>query len=83
MYKLSVKKQKTKQKRAKPSKKGGFPSPSDQLAEFEQILTGSKSVRADFDWSKSVRADFDWSKSTTWGPIFLEPARDGISYHLI
>ena len=73
MYKLSVKKQKTKQKRAKPSKKGGFPSPSDQLAEFEQIFTGSK----------SVRADFDWSKSTTRGPIFLEPARDGISYHLI
>ena len=51
IYKLSVKKQKTGQK---SGKKGGFPSPSDQLAEFGHILTGSKS---DFAWSIS-----DWVK---------------------
>ena len=43
----------------KLSKKGVFFIPHDQLAQFGQILTRSKSVRTDFDRSKPVRTDFD------------------------
>ena len=46
-----------------PPKKVGFSIPSDQLAEFEQILTESKSVQTDFDWSNPVRTDYDQSKN--------------------
>ena len=35
--------------KAKTLQKGGFLSPLDQLAQFGQILTGSKSVRTNFD----------------------------------
>ena len=54
MYILSVKKQETGQKTGKnPPKRGGFSSPSDQLAEFIRKRTGTF-----FGYPEKVRTFF-------------------------